>query len=179
MRFLRLPRLVAGLAAWLVAGLVAGCILAAGVPALMGMRSFTVMSGSMSPALGVGDVVVTRPIAAGDARVDDVITFSDPGRQHKLTTHRVKSMNVTGERVLITTKGDANDASERWSVRTSGRVGRVTYRVPLIGYGLVWTHGKYARLLLVVIPAVLLAIIELARLWRPKRPEPQPADAPA
>ena len=116
MRALLLPRLVAGLALWLVAGLVVGCILAAGVPALLGMRSFTVMSGSMRPALGVGDVVVTRPIAATDARVGDVITFSDPGRHRKLTTHRVKSLNVAGERVHITTKGDANDAAESWTV---------------------------------------------------------------
>ena len=179
MRALRLSKLAAGLSVWLVAGMVAGLILAAGLPVLLGMRSFTVMSGSMRPALGVGDVVVTRPIAARDARVGDVITFSDPGRKRKLTTHRVTSIHIAGERVLVATKGDANDTPERWSVGTSGRVGRVAYHVPLIGYGLVWTHGKYARLLLVVIPAILLGFIELARIWRPRRPEPRPADAAA
>jgi signal peptidase I len=176
---LRGPRLAGGLAIWLVAGLAAGLVLAAGAPVLLGMRSFTVMSGSMRPALGVGDVVVTKKIPARDARVGDVITFQDPGRHSRLTTHRVVALNITGNRMHVSTKGDANDAPERWTVRADGSIGRVVYHLPLIGYALVWTHGRYARMLLVVIPAVLLGVIELGRIWRPRRPQPQPVDVPA
>jgi len=57
-------------------------------------------------------------------------------------------------------------------------VGRVVYHLPLVGYGLVWTHGRWARLLLVVVPAVLLGIIELGRIWRPKPPEGAPEREP-
>jgi len=176
---LRWPRLAGGLVVWLVAGLAAGLVLAAGLPVLFGMRSFTVMSGSMRPALGVGDVVVTKKIPARQARVGDVITFRDPARRGRLTTHRVKSLHIAGNRMHISTRGDSNDASERWTVSANGHIGRVAYRLPLIGYALVWTHGRYARLLLVVIPAVLLGVIELGRIWRPRRPEPQPVDVPA
>jgi signal peptidase len=133
----------------------------------------------MQPLLGVGDVVVTRPVAAYEVRVGDVITFADSQRE-ALVTHRVRSMHIAGSRVSIVTRGDANDASERWTVDANGRVGRVVYHLPLVGYALAWTHGRDARLLLVVFPALLLAAIELRRIWRPRRPETvDAADVPA
>jgi signal peptidase len=121
-------------------------------------------------------VVVTKPVAARDVRVGDVITFPDEERE-ELVTHRVRSIHLAGERASIETRGDANDASEHWSVASDGSVGRVAYHLPLVGYALVWTHGRYARLLLIVIPALLLAAIELRRIWRPR--EPEVADAAA
>jgi signal peptidase len=169
MRALRAPLLASGLAIWLLAGLAGGLVLAAGLPVLAGLRSFTIMSGSMRPALGVGDVVVTKPIRARDSRPGDVITFKDPQHHGRMLTHRVTALHVSGEQVLIATKGDANNRAERWSTAADGKIGRVVYHVPLIGYGLVWTHGRYARLLLVVIPALLLGFIELGRIWRPQR----------
>jgi signal peptidase len=130
----------------------------------------------MQPLLEVGDVVVTKPIAARDVRVGDVITFPDEERR-ELVTHRVRAVSLAGERASIETRGDANDASEHWSVASDGRVGRVAYHLPLVGYALVWTHGRYARLLLIVIPALLLAALELRRIWRPR--ETEVADAAA
>jgi signal peptidase len=164
---MRAPRLAAGLALWLVLGLIVGTVLAAGTPVLFGLRSFTVMSGSMEPVLDVGDVVVTKPVVATDVRVGDVITFPDEERD-ELVTHRVRSIHLAGSRASIETRGDANDASEHWSVPADGRVGRVAYHLPLVGYALVWTHGRLARLLLIVIPALLLGALELRRIWRPR-----------
>jgi signal peptidase len=170
MSVLRLPRVAAGLAVWLALGLFAGVVLAAGAPALLGFRPFTVMSGSMRPALGVGDVVVTRPVLARDVRVGDVITFPDSERK-ELVTHRVRAIHIARSQASIVTRGDSNDASEEWAVDANGHVGRVAYHLPLVGYALAWTHGRNARLLLVVIPALLLAMIELRRIWRPRRAE--------
>lgn len=175
MSVLRRPRVAASLVVWLVLGMAAGTVLAAGVPVLFGFRSFTVLSGSMRPVLDVGDVVVTKSVAASDVRVGDVITFPDQERK-ELVTHRVESIHLAGTRASVVTRGDANDASEEWSVASNGRVGRVAYRLPLVGYALVWTHGRYARLLLIVVPALLLAAIELRRIWRPRV---EVADAPA
>jgi signal peptidase I len=175
MRALRAPVTAIGITIWLMAGLAGGLVFAAGIPVLAGLRSFTVMSGSMRPTLGVGDVVVTKPVAAQDVRPGDVITFKDPEHHNRMLTHRVTLVHLSGDRVLLATKGDANNRAERWMTPAGGRVGRVVYHLPLIGYGLVWTHGRYARLLLVVVPAVLLGFIELARIWRPRRPEDEPA----
>ncbi|MEA2449817.1 MAG: signal peptidase [Thermoleophilaceae bacterium] len=159
--------MVTGIALWLVFGVLAGTVVAAGAPVLFGMRSFTVLSGSMEPVLDVGDVVVAKPVVATDLRVGDVITFPDEERR-ELVTHRVRSIHLAGSRAAIETRGDANSASEHWSVAADGRVGRVAYHVPLVGYALVWTHGRLARLLLIVIPALALGALELGRIWRPR-----------
>ena len=177
---LRAPLVATGLVVWLAFGLAGGLALAAGAPVLAGYHSFTVMSGSMRPTLGVGDVVVTKKIAARDARVGDIITFHDPDDRSRMITHRVTAIHIAGERALVTTKGDANNHAEHWGIAQTGTVGRVSYHLPLIGWGLVWTHGRYARIALVVIPALLLGVLELGRIWRPRRPqEGEVADAPA
>jgi signal peptidase I len=137
---------------------------------LVGWRSFTVMSGSMQPAIGTGDLIVDERIPPLHARVGDVVTFKDPASPSRLITHRLRSIHVVGGTARMTTKGDANNTVEHWSVPASGRVGRVLYRLPELGYALALTRGRDARLLLIVLPALLLGGLELRRIWRPARP---------
>jgi signal peptidase len=177
MRALRGVRRAGGLLLRFTAGLVAGLVLAAGLPVLFGLHSFTVLSGSMRPTLQVGDVTVTRPIPARDARVGDIVTFHDPGDRTRLVTHRITTLHLAGDQAIVTTKGDANNHAEHWTLPASGTVGRVAFHLPLIGWALVPMHGRNARLLLVVLPALLLGLIELGRIWRPSPPDPEPADA--
>jgi signal peptidase I len=174
----RALRVVALAALWLALGLGAGLLGLAGAPRLVGMQSFTVMSGSMEPTISTGDVVVERRIHPLQAHVGDIVTFKDQTRGGELVTHRVRSIRVRGPLVSFVTRGDANTGSEHWSVRSDGTIGRVAYHLPLIGYALVWTRLPIARILLVVVPALLLAMLELGRIWRPRRPE-EVGDAPA
>ncbi|HVI35072.1 MAG TPA: S26 family signal peptidase, partial [Gaiellales bacterium] len=48
---------------WIGLGLLFGTLFAAVAPQLGGFRSFTVRSGSMTPAIETGDVVITRSIS--------------------------------------------------------------------------------------------------------------------
>jgi signal peptidase I len=159
-------RPVALFSAYLVAGLAAGILLAAAVPMAFGMKSFTVLSGSMEPAFATGDMVVDKQIAPADARPGDVVTFRDPGTQSRLITHRLRSVNIAGGTARMVTKGDANDTGESWSVPLNGKVGRVAYRLPKLGYALALTHGRNSKLFLIVLPAVLFGVLELRRIWR-------------
>jgi signal peptidase I len=131
-----------------------------------GGRTLIEMSGSMSPALAPGDVVVTRGISPLDARLGDVITFRDPEGSGRLLTHRVREMRISGPRVLFVTRGDANTSAERWSIPASGQLGRVAYRVPLLGYALVWTTDTLGKLVFTVLPVLLAAFLVLRRIWR-------------
>src|SRR5439155_7599594 len=109
--------------AWGGAGLVAGLAAVVVLPGMLGYHSLTVLSGSMEPAIHVGDVVVERSISPLDARVGDIVTFRDPGDQHILITHRVRAIHVAAGNVHITTKGDANNSAERWTVPMGGSIG--------------------------------------------------------
>ena len=147
-------------------------------PSLFGGRSLTVMSGSMEPTLGVGDVVINSRVSPAEVRVGDIVTFDDPEGTGKLITHRVRRVRIDDGTAHVVTKGDNTNAVERWDMPATGSLGRVEYRVPLLGFLVFWLHGPLGSLGLIVVPAVLLAGFELWRIWRPRRPEPV-GDAPA
>jgi signal peptidase I len=153
---------------YLAIGLGAGLLTAAAAPMAFGMRSFTVLSGSMEPALDTGDMVVDNQIAPIDARPGDIVTFKDPRSHDRMITHRLRSVSIAGGTARIVTKGDANDATETWTVPAGGRIGRVAYRLPMLGYALSVTHGRNGKLFFIVLPALLFGVLELIRIWKPK-----------
>jgi signal peptidase len=159
-------RLVAVALCWAALGLVLGTALVGGAPALLGYTSLTVLSGSMEPTIDTGDVTVGRPIAAEEARRGDVITFREPGTD-RLVTHRLRTMRVVDGVAQMVTKGDANNAPERWRIPVRGKVSRVLYRVPKLGYARSLVGSPLGRMLLLVLPAVLLGALVVRRIWRP------------
>jgi signal peptidase I len=154
-------------ALWMVLGLAIGLIAIVTLPGLVGYRSLTVVSGSMEPTLGVGSVVIDEVISPLDARPGDIVTFQDPLRPRQLT-HRLQKMRVEGDTAYMVTLGDANDAPERWTVQTDGRIGRVVAHLPKLGYARAALGTRYARL--GVLGAVMaLGAFVLMDLWRPRR----------
>ncbi|MFH1382489.1 MAG: signal peptidase I [Chloroflexota bacterium] len=99
-------------------------------------------SGSMSPAMEAGDVVVFAKISADKIKVGDVIGFRRPG---KITViHRVISIQETeGERLFVT-KGDANDAPDPDPVIPDNVVGKVFLTVPKVGWISAFFKGFFA-----------------------------------
>jgi signal peptidase len=151
---------------WIALGLACAGMLALGVARIAGYQTFTILSGSMEPAIATGDLVFDERISVEDARVGDVITFREPGTQ-RLITHRLAHKRVGGGSAHMRTKGDANNAPERWSIPADGQVGRVAFRVPKGGYASAYVSRRALQLMLVVVPALLLGILELVRIWRP------------
>jgi signal peptidase len=141
-------------------------MLALGVARLAGYQTFTILSGSMDPTIATGDLVFDERISAADARVGDVITFPEPGTR-RLITHRLVQKRITRGSARMRTKGDANNAPERWSIPADGQIGRVAFRVPKGGYVSAYVNERGMQLLLVVVPALLLGMLELVRIWRP------------
>lgn len=164
-------RLSWSFARYAAAGMVVALVLAAAVPGIFGGRSFSVMSGSMEPSISTGDLVITLPIAPPDAQPGDVVTFTDPEKGDRLITHRVASAVDRGDAYAFVTKGDANDTVERWTVPADGRIGRVVFHVPALGYVMALGGTPAARIALITIPALLLAGFALSAIWRPRRKE--------
>jgi signal peptidase len=165
-RPIRFLRLGVAWSLWLALGLACAGMLALGVARLAGYQTFTVLSGSMEPAIATGDLVFDERISAEDASVGDVITFREPGTR-RLITHRLVHKRVGGGLARMRTRGDANNAPERWSIPADGQVGRVAFRVPKGGYASAYVSERGMQLMLVVVPALLLGILELVRIWRP------------
>jgi signal peptidase I len=98
-----------------------------------GYRPLVVRSGSMVPALHVGDLAIVEDVRADAIHVGDVVTFADPEDRGDTITHRVRVARNDGELVHFETRGDANDDSEFWSAATGEIVGRFAWRVPAVG----------------------------------------------
>ena len=155
-----------GLAAVLVVGIGLSSLGASPLSVL------SVLSGSMAPTIDTGDAVVVQTVSPREVRIGDVVTFRDPADRSRLITHRLRAVQVEGERVRMTTKGDANDTVERWTMDLDGELGVVRRRVPRLGFVLGQVQSLPGRLLLLGIPALLLGLVELRRIWAPPRTEP-------
>lgn len=178
-RTARIASLGLTLLRWTVLGTVLGACGALGLAKASGLETMTIMSGSMEPAIHTGDVVAAEPIVPLDARVGDVITFQEPRGQGRLITHRVSRMRVREGKVGFVTKGDANDHGERWQISADGRVARVTNRAPGLGYAVAFVRDPQKRLWLISVPAVVLGLVELWRIWRPRKPPSDPVGPPS
>jgi signal peptidase I len=167
-RLQRLAVTLVVLAIWASAGFGVVVVTFVAAPTVVGRHSFTVLSGSMEPTLHVGDVVIDRKVQVLDVRPGDIVTFRDPDGATRLLTHRVVQMRVAGSTAYVVTKGDANTGVERWSIPVDGTVGLVEFRLPKLGHVLSRLEGRDGRLLLIAVPALLLGLVELKRLWLPK-----------
>lgn len=102
-------------------------------PRLFGLEMFVVTSGSMTPNIDPGDVVM---VDTDDStpRVGDVITFQPSEDPSLFITHRVVGVNHTPTRsVEYVTKGDANPSIDLRPVEATQVVGPVDAVLPLIG----------------------------------------------
>lgn len=149
-------------------GLVLGIVAAIALPLALGQRPYTVLTGSMEPAIGAGDIIVVERISPSEASSGEVVTFSDPAKSGRLITHRVRSSRRRGGQIDFVTKGDANNTVERWRVPADGVISRVRYRVPEVGRLALLTRSREGLVLVVLLPLLLLAIHEVAGIWRPR-----------
>jgi signal peptidase len=165
----RVRRTAAACVSWGVFGFVTAIVAFLVLPPLVGRHCFAILSGSMTPTLDIGDLVIEHPVHPVEIRVGDIVTFRDPDNAKRLLTHRVVRYDVNPSQVDVVTRGDANTTVERWTIPASGSVGVVEFRVPKAGFLLMHGGGRAGRLTIVLIPAVLLGLYELWRIWFPTR----------
>jgi len=115
------------------------------------------VSGSMAPAIDAGDVVLDRATAPADLARGQVATIPDP-LSGRLITHRVVSVARQDGRVVVVTRGDANDAAERWVLAPDAPVRRVVARIPLAGRVVTSLADPRLRIALAALGAGLLAL---------------------
>jgi signal peptidase len=141
---------------------VLGIALAAG----LGLRAFGLTAladytDSMQPAISAGDVVLDETVAARDLRPGQIASIADPGLDGRLITHRVVSATAAGGRMTIVTRGDANDASERWVMAADAPVKRMVARVPWVGHVMVWLGWPWLRAIVMALGAAAVLFFGL------------------
>jgi signal peptidase len=159
----RVGRLASG-AALAVAALCALLVLA---PALAGWERYAIVSGSMTGTYDRGSLVFAEVVSVASLRVGDVITYTPPSGDH-LVTHRIAwiDRDEAGHRVFRT-RGDANPVADPWTFRLDRPTqARVRFGVPYAGHALSALGRRDVRMIVIALPALLIAAVSLARLWR-------------
>jgi signal peptidase len=162
----RAGRLASG-AALAVAAIAAQVVLA---PALWGWERYAIVSGSMSGTYDRGSLVYAEVVPVEELRAGDVVTYLPPpdaGPKH-LVTHRIHSIERDGSgRRVFRTKGDANPVADPWTFTLSEPAqARVRMGIPWAGHALTALSRKNVRMAVIALPALLIAALSLARLWR-------------
>ena len=161
-----LSRIVSWLLVIAVTAVVAGLAAITIGPRFLPYQALIVRSGSMSPTFPTGSVVFYRKTTAAKVKVGDVIVFAKPGAANEKVTHRVYQVGKGDKGRYFVTKGDANGSPDAWHVPAVGTGWVAAWHIPVLGYALVDLQSMLVRLLLLVVPAVGLALITLYELWR-------------
>jgi signal peptidase len=121
---------------WVVLlGVAAVLVTAVLVPRVAGATPYTIVTGSMSPGMPPGTLVVVRPVDSADVGVGTVITYQLRSGEPDVVTHRVVAKAYDGSgRVTFQTRGDANSTPDAEWVRPVQIRGERWYSVRELGY---------------------------------------------
>ena len=150
----------------LLAGVLALC--ATFLPSLLfGYQRYVLVGHSMEPTIHRGSLVFDEIVPAEALRRGDVITYIPPTDKEPVT-HRILSVGrgPHGERVFRT-KGDNNASADlRPFTLNEPRQARVAFAIPYIGWIFILLAMQEARIFLIALPGVLLALWALYGVWR-------------
>jgi signal peptidase I len=135
-------------AAVLVVGLVAFL-----APAVGG-RALAIRSGSMTPAIGVGSLVLVVPQDPATLEVGDVVAITLPSGT--VLTHRVEAIVQQDDRRMFRLRGDANPAPDATLTTQDQLLGKVVVAAPGLGYLLAMMTIRLGQIALVLLASQLL-----------------------
>lgn len=153
-------------------------------PSLMGYQRYVITGGSMTGTISKGSVVFERPVAVDDLEIGDVITYQPPSTSgiDSLVTHRIVQISDRGGQRTFRTQGDANPDIDPWSFSlVDDRQPVVKASVPYVGYAIIALADRDTRMLLIGVPAAVVAVIALFQLvaaLTPRRTRRAEADVP-
>ena len=147
---------------------------------LVGLKVYTVLSGSMEPAYHVGSVIYVKSVDYKTLQPGDVITFmldEDTVATHRITEVLVDENDPNTYRYF--TKGDANAAPDGSSVHYKNIIGTPVFTVPYLGYVADYIQnppGTYISIAAGVVLLMLVFIPDLIEDEKPKKSKSTKAD---
>jgi len=128
-----------------------------GQATVFGHPVMSMLSGSMTGTINIGDFIVDDPVTAAQSQhlqVGQIVTFREVAGSTTLITHRIVAVKVVDGAVNYITKGDANNAPDAALRPASDVVGLYRFAIPRGGYILAALHQP--RVILMLLVSVLL-----------------------
>ena len=103
------------------------------IPRVTQGAALSVLSGSMTPTIPVGSIVLVVPADPTTVAVGDVITYQTAPDVAEYVTHRVVGIQRDTDPMSFLTKGDANRGVDKDPVPIGAVRGKVRLHVPYVG----------------------------------------------
>jgi len=135
------------------------------LPVKNNYKVFSVMSGSMEPAIRTGSLIFSQPFNSYE--VGDIITFHPDSASNKknTTTHRISGKKQQNDGMTVfTTKGDANNANDSGEIQRDQIVGKYIFKIPYLGYLLAFIKTLTGLVLVIIIPATIIIYEEFKKI---------------
>lgn len=120
---------------------------------LFGYKFYDVLTGSMSPTIKPGSLIVVKEIDDTDIKEGDIITFKGNSTSN-ITTHRVVEVIEKDKNIKFQTKGDANDVLDPMLIDGNLLVGKVVFDIPYMGQVMSFIN-QYRVIIVILIIAYL------------------------
>jgi signal peptidase len=147
-----------------------GCAVIMIGPSLLGYQRYIILTGSMTGTYNRGSIVFDKPVPTASLKVGDPITYNPPPgfTSQGRVTHRIYKITVGKDGVrTYQTKGDYNKYPDIWHFQLPRPTqDEVKFNVPEVGYLFLILSIRQFRLVVVAVPALLLGVFELRKLWR-------------
>lgn len=142
--------------------LVALLLIISAFPITGNYKFMIVQSGSMTPAIKMGSIVIVKP--AENYKIGDIITFVQYSRTKAPTTHRIYEIKVTEGEARYITKGDANNAPDQKEITKREIIGKVLFSVPYLGYAVDFAKKPLGLALIIIVPAAIIIFDEIKKI---------------
>jgi len=140
---------IAKIAGWAVTGIIVLFIAGLAFIHFSPGYSFSmVRSGSMTPTINTGDVIITSP-ATPSVKPGTIVMYL---HDVDMITHRVLSVN--GDTLVM--KGDALEHPDPWPVQITDVKGIFLFRIPFIGFAANFVRTKLGWFLAIIIPTMVI-----------------------
>jgi len=144
-----------------VAILLGGIVLLSNFFDLGGIKTYSVLTGSMEPAIKTGSLIFVKK--QENYSVGDIVTKT--GDESGITvTHRIINITEEDGNVKIKTKGDANNVEDKEFFDKDAIIGKVFVYIPFAGYLTNYAQTPYGLMVIVVIPAVIIVYEEIGKI---------------
>ena len=136
---------------------------------VIGLKTYNVISGSMSPKYNIGDLIYVKSVEPSTIQIGDAISFV-LDESLTVATHEVVDIDVETEHFL--TKGITNNVvdppvsyktvkGENGNYKYGNFLGKVVFKIPLLGYVASFVQNPPGTYIAVTVGAVLLILVFL------------------
>ena len=135
---------------------------------LLGFQCYNVISPSMEPVYGVGDLLYVKKVDPSTIKDGDIITFII-NEDLVVGTHRV--VRVDSENQRFYTKGDANEIEDQSPVHFNNVIGIPQFSIPKLGYVSDFVQNPPGMYITIGIGIILILIVFLPDMIGKKKEE--------